>query len=154
MEENSLVKKYNYQHFNVSDYDFKNFKGPKAGERFVDFKATTLEGEIVSLSDYLDKPIVLETGRDGIYLFSSGEHGLWQSVSQTAPLYLKQIEGQVNHQGSTSIASVAVHPTNPDIIYTMQFRQDHRGELRKGDHGEFTLIERKHPGKDLTNFTL
>ncbi|PHR71030.1 MAG: hypothetical protein COA67_07485 [Lutibacter sp.] len=34
------------------------------------------------------------------------------------------------------------------------FDKAHRGELRKGDHGEFTLIERKHPGKDLTNFTL
>ncbi|MBE0393674.1 T9SS type A sorting domain-containing protein [Flavobacterium sp. PL002] len=84
------------------------------------------------------RAIVLETGRDGIYLFSSGEHGLWQSASQTAPLYLKQIEGQVNHQGSTSIASVAVHPTNPDIIYTMQFRQDHRGELRKTINGGAT----------------
>lgn len=30
----------------------------------------------------------------------------------------------------------------------------HRGELRRGDHGEFTLIERKHPEKDLSNFTL
>jgi ATP-dependent DNA helicase RecG len=34
------------------------------------------------------------------------------------------------------------------------FDKAHRGELRKGDHGEFTLIERKHPGKDLSNFTL
>ena len=53
---------YNYQHFNPKDYDFSNFKGPKAGERFVDFQATTLSGKTVLLSDYLDKPIVLETG--------------------------------------------------------------------------------------------
>lgn len=53
---------YNYQHFNPKDYDFSNFKGPKAGEKFIDFEATTLEGNSVSLSDYLDKPIILETG--------------------------------------------------------------------------------------------
>jgi len=30
----------------------------------------------------------------------------------------------------------------------------HRGELRVGDHGEFTLLERKHPGENLSEFTL
>ncbi|OBQ54971.1 redoxin domain-containing protein [Tamlana sp. s12] len=53
---------YNYHSFKPSDYDFKHFKGPKAGEKFIDFKASTLEGNVVSLSDYLDKPIVLDTG--------------------------------------------------------------------------------------------
>ena len=53
---------YNYDHFNPADYKFTEFIGPKAGEPYIDFEATTLEGEKVSLSDYLDKPIVLETG--------------------------------------------------------------------------------------------
>jgi len=53
---------YNYTHFNPKDYNFKEFNGPKAGEHYIDFKATTLDGKSVSLSDYLDKPIVLETG--------------------------------------------------------------------------------------------
>lgn len=34
------------------------------------------------------------------------------------------------------------------------FDKAHRGELRKGDHGEFTLLERKHPGTDLSGFML
>ena len=29
------------------------------------------------------------------------------------------------------------------------FDKAHRGELRVGDHGEFTLLERKHHGEDL-----
>ena len=53
---------YNYQHFNPKDYDFSDFKGPKPGEKFIDFQATTLSGKTVSLSDYLDKPVVLDTG--------------------------------------------------------------------------------------------
>ena len=34
------------------------------------------------------------------------------------------------------------------------FDKAHRGELRAGDHGEYTLLERKHPGEDLSGFTL
>lgn len=68
------MTEYNYQHFDPKDYDFIHFKGPKAGEKYVDFKATTLEGKIVSLSDYLDKPIVLDTG------------------SITCPMYALQVE--------------------------------------------------------------
>jgi len=55
-------EEYNYQYFNPKDYDFIHFKGPKAGEQYIDFQATTLDGKVVSLSDYLDKPIVLDTG--------------------------------------------------------------------------------------------
>ena len=54
--------KYNYQHFHPRDYNFTIFNGPKAGEKYIDFSATTLQGKEVSLSDYLDKPIVLDTG--------------------------------------------------------------------------------------------
>lgn len=34
------------------------------------------------------------------------------------------------------------------------FDKAHRGEFRAGDHGEYTLLERKHPKEDLTGFTL
>jgi len=34
------------------------------------------------------------------------------------------------------------------------FDKAHRGELRIGDHGEFTILERKHQGEDLSGFTL
>jgi ATP-dependent DNA helicase RecG len=34
------------------------------------------------------------------------------------------------------------------------FDKAHRGELRIGDHGEFTVLERKHPGEDLSGFTI
>ena len=53
---------YNYKHFNPRDYNFKDFKGPKPGEKYFDFEAKTLEGKTVMLSDYLDKIIVLDTG--------------------------------------------------------------------------------------------
>lgn len=53
---------YNYKHFKPADYNLKNFVGPKAGEKYIDFEATTLDGKKVMLSDYLDKTIVLDTG--------------------------------------------------------------------------------------------
>lgn len=62
MKSKNNITEYNYTHFKATDYDFTSFKGPKAGEKYIDFKAVTLDGKIVSLSEYLDKPIVLDTG--------------------------------------------------------------------------------------------
>jgi len=84
--------------------------------------------------------MLLETGVKDRYLLCSGEHGLWQ----TAPLgaypdkmavAVEQLEGQIHHQGTKSISTVAVHPQNPDIIYLLAWRQEHRGELRKSTDG-------------------
>lgn len=53
---------YNYDNFKPEYYDPKNFPGPKAGEKFIDISLRDLTENIVSLSDYLDKPTVIETG--------------------------------------------------------------------------------------------
>ena len=89
--------------------------------------------------------MLLETGIPGRKFFCSGEHGLWESAplgdyAGIKPIAVKQIEGQVNENGARSIASVAVHPTNPNIIYTLQFRQDHRGYFRKSIDGGKTWV--------------
>jgi len=78
-KENEMPKNrsYNYQHFDPKDYDFSHFEGPKAGERFIDFQATTLEGKIVSLSDYLNKPIVLETGSITCPMYANTKDPMW-----------------------------------------------------------------------------
>lgn len=84
--------------------------------------------------------MLLETGIKERYLFCSGEHGLWQ----TAPLgnypdkmavAVKQIEGQNNEDGAHSIASVAVHPKDPNTIFFLAWRQEQRGKLRKSTDG-------------------
>ena len=46
------------------------------------------------------------------------------------------------------VAAILVSPDGK--LYDMAFR----GELRKGDHAEFTLIERKNANTDLSDFTL
>ena len=56
------IDEYNYLHFDPKDYNFTKFPGPKPGTKYIDFEATTLEGKRVKLSDYLDKPVILETG--------------------------------------------------------------------------------------------
>lgn len=54
--------KYNYPHFGLKEYDLEHFKGPKVGERAPDFKATTLDGKSVHLSDFQGKIRVFESG--------------------------------------------------------------------------------------------
>ncbi|WP_243739411.1 WD40/YVTN/BNR-like repeat-containing protein [Flavicella sediminum] len=95
-------------------------------------------------SDLPGRFMLLETGIKERYLLCSGEHGLWQ----TAPLgnypdkdavAVTQIEGQVHDYGGNhaahSISTVAVHPNNPDVIYVLSWRQEHRGKLRRTQNG-------------------
>ncbi|WP_010178729.1 T9SS type A sorting domain-containing protein [Aquimarina agarilytica] len=86
--------------------------------------------------------ILLETGVKGRKLLCSGEHGLWKTVphddyakADELTVAVEQIEGQNNPGGAHSIASVAVHPNDPNTIFTLQFRQKHRGQLRKSTDG-------------------
>ncbi|MEX0877798.1 MAG: deiodinase-like protein [Candidatus Spechtbacterales bacterium] len=53
---------YNYKNFKATYYNFTGFDGPAEGERAPDFKALTLDGKEVMLSDYFGKPLVLEMG--------------------------------------------------------------------------------------------
>lgn len=55
-------EEYNYRHFGPEYYDFRSFDGPAPGEEVPDVEATTLDGESVSLSDFRDRWVVLETG--------------------------------------------------------------------------------------------
>jgi photosystem II stability/assembly factor-like uncharacterized protein len=84
--------------------------------------------------------MLLETGIKDRYLFCSGEHGLWESASlggyaDVNAVAVKQIEGQKYHKGAHSIASVAVHPSDPNQIFMLIFRQEHQGALRKSSDG-------------------
>lgn len=56
------IAKYNYPTFKPEYYNFTDFKGPKAGEKAVDFEAYGLDGEKVKLSDFFGSWLVLETG--------------------------------------------------------------------------------------------
>ena len=85
-----------------------------------------------------------ETGIKGRRLLCSGEHGLWQTADldnwpDKKVVAVEQIEGQVHdhsgYHGAHSISTVAVHPHNPDIIYTLSWRQEHRGKLRRTSDG-------------------
>lgn len=53
---------YNYERFVPEEYDFHSFTGMKAGEPFKDADVHTLNGDLVRISDFLDKPLVLEMG--------------------------------------------------------------------------------------------
>ena len=60
--QSTSINDYNYETFSAKLYTLDAFKGPKPGDKAIDFTATTLDGRSVNLSDYFGKPIVLETG--------------------------------------------------------------------------------------------
>ncbi|QBG46861.1 hypothetical protein EGM51_05415 [Verrucomicrobia bacterium S94] len=84
--------------------------------------------------------MLLETGIPERKLLCSGEHGLWQTTDSgnwrdQSAVAVEQIEGQVHPDGAHSISTVAVHPRHPDTIYTLSWRQEHRGKLRRTTNG-------------------
>jgi len=56
------MKKYNYRRFKPEIYDFTQFPGPKAGEKFIDTSLFDKNGNPVKISTLLDRPLVIETG--------------------------------------------------------------------------------------------
>eukprot|EP00039_Didymoeca_costata_P010915 m.148716 g.148716 ORF g.148716 m.148716 type:complete len:944 (+) comp15003_c0_seq4:44-2875(+) len=94
--------------------------------------------------------MLMQTGREE-YLFASGEHGLWRSVDGGDSVIkygvaVEQLTGESKTVfGATSICSVAVHPTNPDIMFIQMFRQSYRGEIRKSTDGGATWTNISYP---------
>ncbi|WP_405247200.1 hypothetical protein [Cellulophaga sp. Asnod2-G02] len=84
--------------------------------------------------------MLLETGINERRLLASGEHGLWQTTDledwpDKQAVAVTQLDGQVqdyggNH-GQHSTATVAVHPKDPNTIYSLAWRQEHRGKFRR-----------------------
>lgn len=62
---------YNYKNFKPEYYDMRNFHGPKAGGKYINIELYNLFGAKMSISQFNDKPIVIETG------------------SNTCPMYVK-----------------------------------------------------------------
>lgn len=99
---------YNYQNFKATDYDFKNFKGPKPGEKYIDFEALTLKGNKVFLSEYLDKPIVLDTGSITCPMYANSTKGM-NHLKEQFPnfhfllLYVREAHPGGRIKGITSI---------------------------------------------------
>lgn len=107
-----------------------------------DFETAAGSGQWIGRgnSNLPGRAMLLETGIPERKLFASGEHGLWQTVDRgnwTDPeaVAMEQIEGQVHIDGMVSISTMAVHPDEPDTIYALAWRQNHRGKLRRTTDG-------------------
>ncbi|MFI3238140.1 MAG: hypothetical protein R3Y47_08995 [Lachnospiraceae bacterium] len=112
-------------------------------EQTDDIETTPGSGKWISRggSNLPGRFILHETGIKERRLLCSGEHGLWQTTlddtwENTQDVIVEQIEGQIRGEtGAHSISTVAVHPYNPDIIYILMWRQEHRGMLRRSLDG-------------------
>ncbi|CDF79828.1 glycoside hydrolase (GHnc), partial [Formosa agariphila KMM 3901] len=95
-------------------------------------------------SDLPGRYMLHETGIKGRRLLASGEHGLWQTTGlgdwpDRQAVAVEQIDGQVHDHsgmhGQHSTSTIAVHPKDPNIIYSLSWRQEHRGKLRRTKDG-------------------
>lgn len=80
--------------------------------------------------------------------FIKGKKYTHEQYMQLSILEMMESKAEHTHKTDPKVGAVLV---DRDGAY---FDKAHRGELRMGDHGEFTVLERKHPGEDLSGFTL
>lgn len=90
---------YNYKHFNPTDYNFNDFKGPKPGESFIDFEATTIDGNTVRLSDFLDQTIVLDTGSITCPMYANTKSPMNQLQEQYPDMHFLLLYVREAHPG-------------------------------------------------------
>ncbi|MBK7691544.1 MAG: hypothetical protein IPJ31_10630 [Bacteroidetes bacterium] len=80
--------------------------------------------------------------------FIKGNKYTHEQYMELSILEMMESKGEHTHKTDPKVGAVLV---DRDGAY---FDKAHRGELRIGDHGEFTVLERKHHGEDLSGFTL
>ena len=118
----------------------------KTWQQIDDFETSKGSGKWIGRGDsnLPGRFMLHETGIKGRRLLCSGEHGLWQTTSldgwkDKQAVAVEQIDGQVHDhsgmQGQHSTSTVAVHPNDPNTIFTLSWRQEHRGKLRKTTNG-------------------
>jgi ATP-dependent DNA helicase RecG len=80
--------------------------------------------------------------------FIKGQIYTHEQYMQLSISEMMESKGEHTHKTDPKVGAVLVDRNGA------YFDKAHRGELRIGDHGEFTVLERKHPGEDLSGFTL
>jgi len=98
------IDSYNYRHFNPRDYNFTEFPGPKPGAKYIDFEATTLEGKRVKLSDYLDKPVILETGSITCPIYANASESMLKLAEAYPDFHFLVLYIREAHPGSKTPA--------------------------------------------------
>ena len=67
---------YNRPRFTVMQYDWDVFKGPRAGEPAIDFAFTDFNGDQVSISDFVGRWLVIESGSATCSMYTKNMPGM------------------------------------------------------------------------------
>lgn len=115
------MQSYNYKRFNPRDYNFTMPEELSLGEKMPDFQFFDLDGNVVSLSSFLGKKVVLETG------------------SITCPMYVKTIR-DMNQLASKY----------PDVDFIVVYvREAHPGEKLSSHQSLDEKIQCAHQLKEI-----
>lgn len=75
-------KMYNYKRFRNKEYDLIHSIGIKVGDKIPNFTVLNLDGTLKNFTDYLDSPVVLETGSITCGMFA-GQSNKMNELSKT-----------------------------------------------------------------------
>lgn len=98
---------YNYKKFSNKEYDLTFSTGSKVGEIIPDFTILTLPGKTSAISDYFDKPVVLETGSITCGMFAGQGEAMNKLAGETPEFNFLLLYVREAHPGK----KIAAHHT-------------------------------------------
>lgn len=93
------MKNYNYQKFANKEYDLVHSSGISSGEFIQDFSFLTLDGETKKLSDFTDKPIILETGSLSCGMFAGQSKAMNKLATENKDFHFLLLYVREAHPG-------------------------------------------------------
>lgn len=93
------MKNYNYQKFANKEYDLVHSSGISSGEFIHDFSFLTLDGETKKLSDFTDKPIILETGSLSCGMFAGQSKAMNKLATENKDFHFLLLYVREAHPG-------------------------------------------------------
>lgn len=98
-------------------------------------------------SDLTARDVVTDPRIPFVYLVSI-EHGLWRTTDDGHMIRAEAQAAMPFPNSPESIATLALHPENPNLLYALVYKQMHVGELRKSTDGGRTWAPVSKPIKD------
>ncbi|NOU46035.1 MAG: redoxin domain-containing protein [Bacteroidales bacterium] len=100
---------YNYPKFKNKEYDLLHSTGIRSGEIIPNFTVVNLDGKTKSISDFLDKPIVLETGSLSCGMFAGQEKAMNQLAKEVTDFNFLLLYVREAHPGKSIQAHSSMH---------------------------------------------
>lgn len=137
MNKNLLeTENYNYPNFKANFYQFKDFEGLTEGNLYQDFELLDTKGEKMRISDFLDRPLVLEMGSITCPMYAGHVAPMQEIVHKYPEFNFLVLYVREAHPGNNITYHKSYHDKMEATKEASRFYEDRRTILVDGVDGK------------------